>query len=290
VLLSKEQLDDYEKNGFLLITNCFSPDEIDILMAEMPEVFAENSPRRVLERGGAVRTVFASHITNDVFRCFSRLPRLVKPASQMLKSDVYIHQFKINAKVALEGEWWEWHQDFLYWHKEDAMPVPRVVTAALFLQDVNEFNGPMLIIPGSHKEGMIEVVSQRSRPADNGHGAYDQTDPPWASTLSADLKYKIDKKAFTEVVGKNKLHAVKCCAGSLLFFHGNLLHASSNNLSPWDRLCVFASYNSIENTLREREKPRPEYIANRDFTPLEMVSDNALLGLKKRRQKVLLHV
>jgi ectoine hydroxylase len=280
--LNKEQLDYYEKNGYLLITSYFSSEEIDTLMAEVPGVFAENSQRRVLERSGAVRTVFASHIGNEVFSRFSRLVRLVGPASQILKSDVYIHQFKINAKVALEGDWWEWHQDFLYWHKEDSMPAPRVVTAALFLQDVNDFNGPMLIIPGSHKEGMIDIAPQYDKP-DKSRSGYGQTDPPWSSTLSADLKYKINKKTLTKLVAKRNIHAVKCCAGSVLFFHGNLLHSSSNNLSPWDRVCVFVTYNSTENALRDRDNPRPEYIANRDFTPLVMISDRAFLELKNKR-------
>src|SRR5262249_17699516 len=154
---------------------------------------------------------------------------------------------------------------FLYWHKEDAMPSPRVLTAVLFLQDVNEFNGPMLVIPGSHKHEMIKITAHKTAGTANGQGSADHGDPSWAATLTADLKYKIDKEAFTELVGKNNLHAVKCQAGSVLFFHGSLLHASSNNLSPWDRICVFVTYNSVENALQRHEKPRPEYIAYRDF-------------------------
>jgi ectoine hydroxylase len=61
-----------------------------------------------------------------------------------------------------------------------------------------------------------------------------------------------------------------------MFFHGNLFHASTNNLSPWDRISVFVSYNSVANALRDKENPRPEFIAARDFRPVQSVGDDLL--------------
>lgn len=276
MLLSVEQLESYDRDGFLLIPNYFSAEELRILMAEIPRIFDEDSPRRIREKSGAVRTVFASHRSNEVYNCFSRLPRLVQPATQILGSDVYIHQFKINAKLAFEGDQWEWHQDFLYWHKEDAMPRPRVLTAVLFLQECNEFNGPMLVIPGSHREGMVETGEIAGRDGGNGNG---HAQPAWFRTLTADLKYKVDKTTLSRIVGRSRIHAVKCPAGSVMFFHGNLFHASANNLSPWDRVCVFVTYNSVRNALGQSDAPRPEYIAFRDFSPVRAVAEGSLLEL-----------
>lgn len=267
--LTSQQIEHYHQNGFLVMRNYFSPIEIEILLDELPNIFNHDTPRRILEKSGAVRTVFASHTDNEVYNALSRLPRLVEPAKQLLDSDVYIHQFKINAKVALEGEQWEWHQDFLYWHKEDGMPRSRVVTAAVFLQEVNEFNGPMLVTPGSHRDGMIDVMAQA-----NGNGG-----PAWMATLTADLKYKINKEILTRVTERQEIQAIKGAAGFVLFFDGNLFHASANNLSPRDRLSVFITYNSVENTLVNVPNPRPQFIASRDFTPVEPVEDDALMEL-----------
>lgn len=267
--LTAQQIEHYHQNGFLVMRNYFSPIEIEILLDELPHIFNHDTPRRILEKSGAVRTVFASHRDNEVYSALSRLPRLVEPAKQLLDSDVYIHQFKINAKVALEGEQWEWHQDFLYWHKEDGMPRSRVVTAAVFLQEVNEFNGPMLVTPGSHRDGMIDVMAQMS-----GNGG-----PAWMSTLTADLKYKINKEILSRVTQRQEIQAIKGAAGFVLFFDGNLFHASANNLSPRDRLSVFITYNSVENPLVEVPNPRPQFIASRDFTPVEATDDYALMEL-----------
>ena len=274
--LTPEQVAFYHRNGFLTFPTLFSPAEIELMLGELPDIFAEDSPRRILERSGAVRTVFAAHQSNPVYGCLTRLRRLVEPAEQLLGSEVYIHQFKINAKVALEGEQWEWHQDFLYWHKEDAMPAPRVLTAAVYLQDVNEFNGPMLIIPGSHREGMVNVGA-KDEPARGADGA---PAPAWMSTLTADLKYKIDKDILGRLLAQNDIYAVKGQAGLVLFFDGNLFHASSNNLSARDRVTVFVSYNSVRNCLGPVDSPRPDFIAGRDFSPVVAVEDEELCGMR----------
>jgi ectoine hydroxylase len=280
--LSQADLESYRQTGFLVIKQLFCSSELNVLRAELPAIFGEDSARRVLEKGGAVRSVFASHLTNEVFDHMSRLERLVEPAKQLLESEVYIHQFKINAKVALEGDQWEWHQDFLYWHKEDNMPAPRVLTAVLFIEEVNEFNGPMLIIPGSHLEVVDVDVHQKHRGAGNGNGKH-LAQPSWATTLTADLKYKIDKDILRELVEKNSIRSITGPAGTVMFFHGNLFHASGNNLSPWDRFTVFVSYNSVENALEAKENPRPEFIAARDFRPITSVPDMTLLDLKEDR-------
>jgi ectoine hydroxylase len=274
VLLNPAQLRFYRENGFLLLENYFSPAELDILTAELPTLFSEDTPRRILERSGAVRTVFAPHTTNAVYRCLMRLRRMVEPARQLLGSDVYLHQFKINAKVALDGDWWEWHQDFLYWNKEDGMAAPRVVTAALFLQDVDEFNGPMLIVPGSHLEGVIETQPPSAARA-NGHPNSDA----WMPTLTADLKYKIAREQLEAVLNRRSIMSVKGRAGLAVFFDGNLLHASTHNLSTHDRVSAFVTYNSVENTLHRIANPRPQFLASHDFTRITPVEDSALLEL-----------
>ena len=278
--LTQEQLKKYHQQGYLVLENCFSPAELDLLLTELRLIFAEDSEKTVWEKSGAVRTVFASHITNEVFRCYIRLARFVEPAQQILGSDVYVHQFKINAKVALEGEQWEWHQDFLYWHKEDCMPEPRVLTAVLFVEEVNEFNGPMLVIPGSHLDGMIDVnVHEKYKTVPDNGNPHRLTQPSWAATLTADLKYKIDKQILLKLMNRRAIKAITCPPGTLMFFHGNLFHASANNLSPWDRISIFASYNSIQNAPRPMDNPRPLYIAERNCTPLKPLSDNALLEM-----------
>jgi len=64
-------------------------------------------------------------------------------------------------------------------------------------------------------------------------------------------------------------------AGSMILFHGCLVHASGSNLSPWDRVSVYLSLCAISNHIRRFK--RPEYIAHRDFKPIECLPDDCLL-------------
>ena len=55
-----------------------------------------------------------------------------------------------------------------------------------------------------------------------------------------------------------------------------MARASGTNLSPYDRVAVYLSLCAVSNHIRRFK--RPEYIAHRDFTPIEPVADDALLA------------
>jgi len=268
--LTPEQITSFRENGFLILEKCFSPAEVELLKTETYREFEVDQPGRVLEKSGAVRTVFAAHKTNDAFARLTRTAKLAVPAAQLLGEDVYVHQFKINAKLALDGDQWEWHQDYLYWLKEDAMPTPNVLSAVVFLNTVDDFNGPLLLIPGSQKMGTIDLDVEKK------YQALDASDS-WKPTLTADLKYKISKRTLTRALANSRIVAAKGTPGFVVFFHGNTLHASAGNLTPVDRLSIFVSYNAVSNALQPMANPRPEFISERNFTPVDPLPDDALL-------------
>jgi Phytanoyl-CoA dioxygenase (PhyH) len=276
--MMKEQFDAYEKEGIVFLPNCFSQDEVDAMKAELPPLFAEDTPRRVIEKeGGMVRSVYGSHMTNEVFRRLVHHPRLVEPARRILDSEVYVYQFKINAKAAFGGDMWDWHQDYVFWRKEDGMPQARVLNVAIFLDDVTEFNGPMFFIPGSHKIGVIDVPARDHIFGNGGDkGAY-QNSPAWISNLTASIKYSVDKEMVAKMVEERGIVAPKGERGSAIFFHGNIIHASPNNISPHDRGVIFVTYNSLENIPVEVERPRPDFLSSRDYQPVVSLSDDTLL-------------
>jgi Phytanoyl-CoA dioxygenase (PhyH) len=276
MLLSEEQVRTYEQEGYVFLTNCYTSCEIDVLKAESLKVFAEDTPKRVLEKEhGIVRSVYGSHTTNEVFNKLSRHPRIVEPVQQLLGSEVYVYQFKLNAKAAFGGDLWEWHQDYIFWQKEDGLRSDRAASVAIFLDDVNEFNGPMFVIPGSQAEGVIDKSAQPLTDVMR-YQVYENS-PAWISNLTADLKYSLDRETIAYLVEKYGLFAPKGPAGSALFFHGNLVHASSNNISPFDRTVVIVTFNSVENVPDWREQPRPDFLASRDVAPIVPVLDDALM-------------
>lgn len=253
----------YADNGYLLLPEFYSHDEVAAMQAELPVLFAEDSDRRVLEQDGStVRSVYGAHTTSAVFDRLVRDPRILLPVMRILGDAVYIHQFKINVKAAFGGEMWEWHRDFDTWHHEDGMPGMDALNVVVFLDAVNEFNGPLLVIPGSHiDEDVEEFVRDEAELLEAGA-------PAWMANLTAKIKHSLDKPTIAKLAARHAIIAPKGPSGSVLFFHSNIAHGSSQNMSPFDRTIVIVSYNSVKNALRPVDRPRPDFLAGRDFRPL----------------------
>ena len=254
--LTRSQLEQFDADGCLFFPSLFSRDEIRILTDEVPALYAQRRPENVREKtGDAVRTNFAAHLYSAPFARLARHPRMVEPVQQIFGEDVYMHQFKINGKMAFDGDLWQWHQDYGTWTRDDDMPSARAMNVAIFLDDVNEFNGPLMFIPGSHKLGLLEA----------GHDTSTTSYPLWT----------IDHATIAALVDRGGIVAPKGAAGSMIVFHGCLVHASTSNLSPWNRVSVYLSLCAVSNHIRRFK--RPGYIAHRDFTPIECLPDDCLL-------------
>ncbi len=254
--LSPRQLQQFDVDGYLFFPDLFTPQEIKVLNDEVPALYAQRRPENVREKtGDVVRTNFAAHLYSYPFAKLARHPRMVEPIKQLFGEDVYMHQFKINGKAAFDGDVWQWHQDYGTWVNDDQMPEARAMNVAIFLDEVNEFNGPLMLIPGSHKQGVLEA----------GHDTSTTSYPLWV----------ISNQTIKQLVDHGGIVAPKGPPGSMILFHGCLVHASSSNLSPWNRVSVYLSLCAVSNHIRRFK--RPGYIAHRDFTPIQCLPDDCLL-------------
>jgi len=129
------------------------------------------------------------------------------------------------------------------------------MNVAIFLDEVNEFNGPLMFIPGSHKLGVLDAE----------HDTSTTSYPLWV----------INQETIRLLVDRGGIVAPKGPAGSMILFHGCLVHASTSNLSPWNRVSVYLSLCAVSNHIRRFK--RPGYIAHRDFRPICPLPDDCLL-------------
>ncbi len=269
--LSHEQHAQFERDGYLFFPSLFSPEETCKLNAAVPALYERREAFNVREKGSdAVRTNFAAHMYSREFATLARHPRMIEPVESLFGEKLYMHQFKINGKMAFEGDVWQWHQDYGTWLNDDMMPTERAMNIAIFLDDVNEHNGPLMFIPGSHKRGVIDAK----------HDLTTTSYPLW--TVDNDLIRQLVERAG----GKGRydqdgrlvdsgIVSPKGPAGSMILFHSCLVHASTSNLSPWNRVSVYLSLCAVGNHIRRHK--RPEYIAHRDFTPISCLPDDCLL-------------
>jgi len=254
VKLTDQQTKQFADEGWVFLPECFSTDEVAVLKAEAENIYDEDRPEVWRETSGAPRTAFAAHTYNDAFAILGRHPRLIEPLEQVFGEKVYMHQYKINAKAKFTGDVWQWHQDYGTWARDDGMPEPRAMNIAVFLDEVFPFNGPLMLIPQSHKHGVLKA----------GHDTSTTSYPLWT----------LDNDSVENLVDQGGLIAPTGQPGGVLMFHGNLVHGSAGNITPFPRKIVYLTLNAVSNYIR---KPtREEWIAHQDFTPIESCPDDSL--------------
>src|SRR5215471_10633692 len=260
--LSADQLRDFDEQGYLFFPNCFSEEEIALLRDDAEAILKLDRQEVWREKTGAPRTAFAAHTFNETFRLLASHPRLVEPLRQLFGEDVYVHQFKLNAKAAFEGDVWQWHQDYGTWARDDGMPEARAMNIAVFLDEVMPINGPLLLIPRSHKQGVLTA----------GHDQATTSYPLWT------LDQETVTRLAAEAAGADGVGIVAPTGkpGSVLMFHGNLVHASPPNITPYPRKIVYLTLCAVSNHITKFT--RPEWIAHRDFRPIVPVEDDALIA------------
>lgn len=264
--LDEVSLSRYERDGFLWFEGFFSQRRIEPFLDDLKTMVDDEelmASEQVIAdpESGAIRSVFGMHEISRRFSQLTRDPRLLGMVRQLLGGDVYIHQSRINDKFGYEGRGFEWHSDFETWHSEDGMPLMRAVSASIMLTDNNAFNGPLMLIPGSHH---WFVSSQGETPEMN-----------WKDSLKVQRLGVPDKGSLGKLANKGGITAPVGPPGSLMLFECNTLHASNRNMSPWPRSNLFFVYNSVENKLDKPfggTSPRPEFLGARANTePLAMV-------------------
>ncbi len=155
--LTSQQVQQFAEEGYLFLPGCFSDEEVGPLRDEAEQIYAADRREVWREKTGAPRTAFAAHTYNEAFRLLGNHPRLIRPVEQVFGEQLYMHQYKINAKAAFEGDVWQWHQDYGTWARDDGMPEPRAMNIAVFMDEVMPINGPLMLVPRSHKHGVLSA-------------------------------------------------------------------------------------------------------------------------------------
>ncbi len=255
--LTAEQLANYDRDGFLAFERFFTEEEVADYKAELDRMFtwaATADEDRIIREPGSddVRSIFAVHRDNSVFARLVADPRVAGMARQILGSDVYVHQSRINFKGGFVGKEFYWHSDFETWHVEDGMPRMRALSMSIALSENTPHNGPLMLVPGSHKR-YVSCVGETP-------------DDHYKDSLRKQELGTPDQDSLTALVEEGGIVAPTGPAGSLVMFDCNTMHGSNSNITPVPRSNIFIVFNSVENRLTAPfggTRPRPEFIGHR---------------------------
>ena len=247
--LTAEQVSNYNRDGYVIISNFLQTEEVNKLFTIAVEDDTMQKHSFDLNDQTGKKTKLALWYTpgNDAYGLLTKSNRMIASVDKLMDGDAAVCHFhsKLMQKEPRVGGAWEWHQDYGYWYKNEFLLPDQMMSVMVAITAANQENGCLQVIKGSHKMGRIE------------HGfAGEQVG---ASQHYVDLALETMELIYVELM-----------AGDALFFHSNLLHRSAANLSDNSRWSLISCYNRSSN------KPYNEPSASSTL-PLEAVPDEALL-------------
>ncbi|MGB1256308.1 MAG: phytanoyl-CoA dioxygenase family protein [Thiolinea sp.] len=234
--LSEQQQEQFWRDGFLVVENAVDNDLLSQLQHDFSTWVEESRrhnapygetingrPRFDLEPGHTadkpgLRRVNAPVEVSDAYYQAMSDSRMTDCVADLIGPNVKFHHSKVNAKLPGGQTAVKWHQDFPFTpHSNDDL-----VTALLMVDDVTADNGPLEVVPGSHK-AEIHSLWHEGR---------------FTGSVANEVAERCQQQAAT-CTGK---------AGSVCLMHTRLLHASAPNLTRRSRnlfICVYSAEDAI---------------------------------------------
>lgn len=228
--LTQEQKDQFWRDGVLVVEDAVTSEQL----AKLREVFAEwveesrrhdadygetldGRPRFDLQPGHTaevpgLRRVQSPEEVSDVYADVMRNARTVDICAELIGPAIRFHHGKVNSKLPGTATKVNFHQDFPF----EPMTNDDMITCLLFIDDVTLENGPLEVVPGTHKGPIYS----------HWHNGV------FTGSVS------------DAVLEEHKGNIVKCTgrAGSVCLMHASLLHGSAPNLSDMSRTLYISTY------------------------------------------------
>lgn len=191
--LSEEQKAFYQKNGFLIgLSPIYSQEEMEQKNAELPNLL------NLLQTGETAKDIREWHETSTYLYEICTNPKILDLVEGILGQNFYLWASGFFIKEPFSKHTVGWHQDAYYW----PMKPYNSVTVWLAFDDVNEENGGMKIIPGSHTAGLLK------------HKRQDKTDSVITLELETGTFNEADAVQFKLNIGEVSLHDDRAVHGS----------------------------------------------------------------------------
>ncbi|MAR05256.1 MAG: phytanoyl-CoA dioxygenase [Planktomarina sp.] len=227
-MLSKDEIKQYHDDGYVLAKQVVSPEQLSKLQTmtyeliegsrkvsesnhiyDLDEGHSEHSPR--------LNRIKLPHKLDPYFWDILEQSEITSVLKSLLGNNIQLQTSKLNTKAPDGGSSVEWHQDVAFY----PLTNDSVLAVGLMLEDVTHENGPLQVIPKSHKGPTLDHSNDQGLFC----GAIDPDDPDF------------DKEKIVTITGK---------AGDMSIHHGRILHGSAPNRSDRARLMLFYECNAAD--------------------------------------------
>lgn len=212
---------EYLRDGFVVLPAYLAPDTMKQLVATTDHALAMGLAAgadtslfdfepTAPDQPPVVQRIRKPHDYHPFYMTVARLPQLLDLIEQMIGPDIRLHHSKINIKAPNVGSPLEWHQDWAFIpHTNRSLAI-----MSIFLDDCNTVNGPMLMLPGSHRGDL----------QDHHHGGV------FFGAIDA---ARLPLETAVEAVGP---------AGTVTLHHPLMIHGSGYNRGSRARRILFFEY------------------------------------------------
>ena len=228
--ITADQVEQFHQDGFLVVDSLFNPEETRRILEVAhtdPEIAAEAKENENFEGDGVTtRLVYRPTLGDNAYSAVASSRRLVGPMEQIYSSPMN-HYYTLNMLKDPGTGGWEWHQDYGYHYKE--FFYPHFISVMVALEPATKENGCLRVVKGSNQLGRLEHFNLGSQLIAN--------------------RSRVD-------LALEQMEEVHCelSAGSVLYFDGNVLHASHPNHSQISRWSLVIAYAPTSNIwVREEE-------------------------------------
>ena len=226
-MISDAQVEFYKLNGYVVVENVLPAEQLATLRREVEDLVAqsaavtENNDIYDLEdthtpQQPRVRRIKNPHAHLPSVAELVRDPKLVGILTRLMGPGVRFQVSKLNMKSAGFGAPVEWHQDWAFYPHTNQ----NLLATGIMLDDVDEDNGPLMVVPGSHKGPVYDHHF-------NGYfcGAIDPA--------NCDLDF-------------SKAAMLTGRAGSMTFHHVRAVHGSALNRSAKQRRLLLFQFTAVD--------------------------------------------
>lgn len=229
MLLNNKQLENFYKDGFLVIRDFLEKEECDEIInatqkhidnmiepIESEQEYLEDSNTRKT----TLRRLRQVYDREEVFQKWMTNKNIRPILEQILNEKAILtlaHHNSIMTKMPKESSRTTWHQDRRYWHFEN----DNLLSVWLALDDEYLENGLLEFIPGSHK-----LTLQK-----------DQFD---------DKSNFLDELPINQEIIKKRAHT-NLQKGDIVLFHCKTLHAASKNITDNPKISFVYTVRGINN-------------------------------------------
>jgi ectoine hydroxylase-related dioxygenase (phytanoyl-CoA dioxygenase family) len=219
-MLTKAQVETYREQGYLLVEDAVDAPLLEGLrratheMIDRSRTVAASDAVYDLDEGHSpasprLTRIKAPHINVPGFDEVLHAPKVKAVLQELLAPVIRLQTSKLNTKAPGGGAAVEWHQDWAFYpHTNDDL-----LAVGLMLEDVDEANGPLMVVPGTHRGPVLSHFRDGVFA-----GAIDPADPLF------------ERDRIVTLTGR---------AGSMTVHHVRLLHGSAPNMSDRARLICF---------------------------------------------------